>query len=207
MPSARNTNTPIHSDANTSSTKTHLSTNILIKVEGNIVGAIKTMDVNESRSIKMIDEVGTDGSIDSAPQSSTKITGSCQRTRFGKKRIAEAFNRGFIHVHSQRVPFDIEIHDIFADSNMGNAVITTIQNVWISDIKYTYSADDFIIVDNMSWQAERIFSKLAKGNVVTSVSNGTGSPIHINQFEQEADSGEYTGALDAAGLINDFLSS
>lgn len=202
----RNTQTKIVNGPN-NRTATHLSTNIVIKVGNNVIGAIKTLDVTESRgTIKMINEVGTDGHIDSAPATSVDVSGSCSRTRFDRMRIAEAFSRPFIHVGSQRLPFDIEIHDLFADSDPNNAVITVIQNVWIKDIRYTYSSDDFVIVDTMSWTAERIFSFLNNKNVVQATSNGRADPIVLNVFEQQADMGKYTGALDAAGLLNAFIS-
>lgn len=201
----RNTSTQIQNIQGNNQTLTHLSTNIIIKVAGNTVGAVKSLEVTESRAIKMIDEVGTDGHIDSAPSASTKISGRCTRTRYNRLRIANAFSRGFVHVHAQRIPFDIEIHDIFADNDLANAVVTTIENVWISEISYTYGSDDFVIVDNMSWEAERISSLLANGNVAQAVSGGLANPIILNQFEQQADRGTFTGALDAAGLLNAFL--
>lgn len=204
MPSTRNTGTVIAPNG-VNRTATHLSTNIIIKVDGNSIGAIQSMEVNESRGLKFIDEVGTDGHIDSAPNTSTNITGSCQRTRFDRMRISEAFSRGFIHVHAQRIPFDIEIQDVFADADPANAIITTIQNVWIKDIRYTYSASDFVIVDNMSWEAERIFSILNSGNVAQAAGNGRANPITLNPFERSADMGTFTGALDAPGLLNALL--
>lgn len=198
----RNTGT-VTEVGNANRTATHLSTNIIIKVGGgDVVGAVKSLEITESRDIAMVDEVGTDGHIDSAPRKSTDVTGRCTRTRFDKKRIAQAFDRGFVHVKSQRVPFDIEIHDIFHDSDLANAIITTIKNVWMRDISYTYSSDDFIIVDNMSWTAEDIFSILAGNNVANA---GDSPNVYINQHERTADRGVYRGALDAAGLLNSFL--
>jgi hypothetical protein len=205
MPATRNTNTTLQDAAGNNQTKTHLSTNIIIKVDGNIVGAVKSLSVSESRSIKMISEVGTDGMIDSAPSASTEISGRCSRTRFNRLRMTEAFGRGFVHISSQRIPFDIEIQDIFHDSDPTNAIITTIQNVWISSLGYDYSSDDFVIVENMDWKAERIFSILNNGNVAQAVANGRANPIILNQFEQEADRGLFMGALDAPGLLNAFL--
>src|ERR1700743_498486 len=103
MVSTRNTTTPLSDSRGNNRTATHLSTNIIIKVDGNTVGAVKSLEITESRGgIKQIDEVGTDGHIDSAPSSSTNITGSCTRTRFDRMRIAEAFSRSFIHVSAQR---------------------------------------------------------------------------------------------------------
>lgn len=185
-------------------TATHLSTNIHILVNGIAVAAVKQLSVREERDIRQVDEVGTDGHIDSAPSRATNISGQCQRTRFDRQRIAEAFLRGFVHVSAQRIPFDIEIQDNFGGSDDDTIIITTIRNVWIQSIETTYSADDFIIVDNMNWQAESIDSVLGNGNPVVGSVNNRGIPIEINPFERSADIGRYRGALDAAGLINAF---
>lgn len=195
-------NTPSHIDGN--ATRTHLSTNIIIKVANNVVGAVQKLSINEERSLRFIDEVGTDGHIDGTPSKSTNIGGSCDRIRFDRARIAEAFSRGFVHVHAQRYPFDIEIHDVFADSDVSNALVTVIEGVWIKNIKTDYSATEFVISDSMSWEAERIYSFM-KGNknVVQAVSNV--GIIKINEYEQQADVGKYTGALDAAGLLRQFV--
>lgn len=205
MAETRNTGTLIKDSQGNNATKTHLSTNIIIKVDGNAVGAVKSLQITESRSIARIPEVGTDGFIDSAPNRPTEIGVRCGRTRFAGQRIAEAFHRGFVHASSQRIPFDIEIQDIFASADSANAIITVIENCWISNISYNYSADDYVITEDMDIVAERIYSVLNSNNVVTSVGNGRAIPIVINQFEAQADRGEFTGALDAAGLLNAFL--
>jgi hypothetical protein len=205
MAEARNTGTLIKDSQGNNATKTHLSTNIIIKVDGNTVGAVKSLGITESRSISRIPEVGTDGFIDSAPNRATEIGVRCSRTRFAGQRIAEAFHRGFVHASSQRIPFDIEIQDIFVSSDTANAIITVIENCWISNISYNYSTDDYVITEDMDIIAERIYSVLNSNNVVTSVGNGRAIPIVINQFEAQADRGEFTGALDAAGLLNAFL--
>ena len=201
----RNTGTQLFDADGNNRTATHLSTNIIIIVDGNPIGAIQSLSVTEGRpDIKMIDEVGTDGHIDSAPIGSTNYTIACQRIRFAKLRIAEAFSRGFIHVKSQRIPFDIEIHDRFADADEGNAIITTIKNVWIKQISYPYSSSEWTITDTMDCSAEDIYSVLNSNNVAQSVSNGRINPIILNPFEQEADRGNQRGALDAAGLLDAF---
>ena len=203
----RNTQTAIFDSQSNNKTGTHLSTNIVILVEGNVVGAVQSLQITEQRGgIAMIDEVGTDGHIDSAPNASTNYQGTCQRIRFDRMRIAEAFSRGFTHVKSQRIPFNIEIHDRFHDADPGNAIITTIQNVWIERIGYTYQAKDFVITDEMGWQAEDIFSVLNNGAVVSTNKNAIGQPVNLNTFEGEADVGKFRGALDAPGLLDAFLS-
>lgn len=183
-------------------TSTALSTNIIIKVGPNTVGAIQTLSIDEKRSLKMIDEVGTDGHIDSAPTKSTDITGSCDRIRFDRMRVAEAFSRGFVHVHAQRIPFDIIIIDNWnGDGN--NALFTTIKNVWISGISYSYGADNFIITDKMTWEAETIYTQLANGPAA--LGGERGIPLAIDSIEQAADVGGRRGSLDSPGLLKAFL--
>lgn len=201
----RNTKTAFTDANGNNRTATHLSTNIIIKAGPYVVGAVQTLDITESRQVKMIDEVGTDGHIDGAPTSSTNISGSCNRIRFDGQRIAEAYGRSFVHVHAQRLPFDIEIHDTFRDADTNNAIITVLHGCWIKQISYNYAANDWIISDKMDFEAKGISSILANNNVVTGVANGQDGPIVLNQFEQEADRGVYRGALDAAGLLNAFL--
>ncbi len=203
----RNTRSAITDAAGNNRTATHLSTHIILKVDNFIVGAVQTLRVTEKRSIKMIDEIGTDGHIDSAPVKSTDISVSCNRLRFDGSRMLQAFGRPFIHVHSQRIPFDLEIHDFFASADTGNAIITTIKNCWINQINYSYTANEWTIAEDMDVDAESISSVIAStnGNVVTGVANNQEGSIVLNQFEQEADRGKYRGAIDAPGLLNAFL--
>lgn len=191
-------------------TRTGVSTNIIIQVDGNPVGAITNINYDESRGIQQISEIGTAGHIDSVPKESTRVTGNCTRTRFDNLRIAAAFSRGFIHVAAQRVPFDILILDIFGatenDSGFEGAdgVITTVlKNVWINKIGTKYSANDFVIVEDMSFEAEHIYSFMGSGNQVVPAVNARQLQIIDNDpFEKQADLGLRRGALDAAGLIN-----
>lgn len=182
-------------------TGTHLSTNIIIAVEGRPVAAVKSLQVTEQRQIARIAEVGTDGLIDSAPQSSTQINVTCQRTRFDGKRVAEGFYRGFVHVAAQRIPFNIEIYDLI-EGDGNQRVITTIENCWISNINYTFNADDFVIVDSMNLEAESINS--IRNETAGSAISDPSRVLSVNPFEVSADIGNYRGALDAAGLINAF---
>ena len=209
MSNSANTGSTLDRGA-TNKTSTSISTNILIMVRdggaGIPVGAIQELVVNEKRKVTMINEVGTDGHIDSVPVSSTDITGSCKRVRFDAARIAQAFGRGFIHVGSQAYPFDIIIKDK-TKQDQGNWIITTIRNVWIIGIDVTYSADNWIITENMQWEAETInsfrgTSGVAVGSVATSGERSI--PHYTLSQEQDADTGANgkRGALDVDGLID-----
>lgn len=218
---ASNTNSGLYLPTGVNTTNTAIATNIVIAVRtasGYVpVGAVQSMAISEKRAIKMIDEVGTDGHIDSVPNQSTNITGTCQRVRFQALRVANAFDRGFIHVASQVYPFDIIIIDK-QKAATEQQVSTVIKNVWISGIDYTYQVSDWVITDSMTWEAETIFSFLAgnkpaagfgQGNLLggdkapfgldTQATVGGGSWI-----ESQVDTGTSgrRGSLDASGLID-----
>jgi hypothetical protein len=180
-----------------SRTGTHLSTNIVIAISGKAIAAIKSLSIDENRSIAEISEIGTDGLIDSAPQKSTTYSIQCERTRFDGKRISEAFYNGFLHVKAQRIPFDIEIYD-FIQGDSTNQVITVIKNCWISKIGYNYNSENFVITESMSLTAEDMYS-IRNGE--SAINDKT---LIVNPFSTSADIGRYRGALDGAGLINAF---
>jgi hypothetical protein len=195
----------------TNTTETAISTNILIAVRTpsgyQPVGAVQSMQINESRQIKMIDEVGTDGHIDSVPNQSTNITGSCDRIRFQKLRVAEAFDRGFLHVAAQVYPFDIVIFDKQKYA-VANQITTIIKNVWIKSIAYTYQISDWTITDKMDWEAEQIYSTMNGGPAAVGGQNsllkpfgGANNPTWIESQTDMGASGR-RGSLDAAGLID-----
>jgi len=185
-------------------TETSISTNIIIVVAGNPVGAIQSMTVNEQRPLQMIDEVGTDGHIDSVPIKSTNISGECKRIRYNGMRIAPAFSRDFLHVAAQRIPFDIQILDKWMGDGP-STIITTIRNVWIEKISYGYMADNWVIADDMTWQAEQISSTLNGGQAGTS--GVRGFPLQLDSVEMAADVGSLLGSLSAPGLINQFFTN
>lgn len=216
MANAFNTGSTLSLDNGVNKTSTAVSTNIIIMVGNKAVGAVQSLSVSEKRAIKMIDEIGTDGHIDSVPHQSTNITGSCQRVRFDRLRIAEAFSRGFIHAASQVYPFDIVILDKQKRATEVQ-ISTVIKNVWINGIDYTYQVTDWVITDTMNWDAETIWSVLNGGT--SPIPGGTpvavGGEIGITHaipiggnplvnIEQMVDtgSGGRRGSLDFSGIID-----
>lgn len=212
MASPLTTGTPIGAPNGTNRTQVSLSTNIIIKVGVEPVGAIQTITINETRQVKMIDEVGTDGHVDSAPIKSVDIKGTCKRVRLDRLRVTEAFSRGYVHVAAQRYPFDIEIIDTqnapsgSADPlNDPHTIVTKLSNVWITSTGVTYSATDFIIVDDMGFEAEVIKSFLV-GTTNNVADGGTRNLTFFQDpIEQSTDVGGRRGSMDAPGLINAFL--
>lgn len=204
MANAANTKSTLSFPGGANKTSTSISTHMVIMVNNTPVGAIQSITINEKRNIKQIDEVGTDGHVDSVPNQSTNITGTCQRVRFDRLRIAEAFSRGFIHVSAQAYPFDIVILDR-QKRDQGSQISTVIKNVWISGIDYTYQVSDWVITDNMTWEAENIFSVLNAGSAQPVATGGERQiPFSNIPIERETDTGANgrRGSLDASGLID-----
>lgn len=199
-------------DGGKNRTGTSLSTNIIIKVGSETIGAIQSLQITESRNIRMIEELGTDGHIDSAPNKSVDISGSCTRIRFDRLRIFEAFSRGYSHLHAQRYPFDIEIIDIqnaASDSanplESENTIITVVKNVWFNNIQYQYQAGEFVISETAQFQAETIQSFLVGGTKNINTGGTRNLQAFKDAIELEADRGGRRGAMDAPGLINAFV--
>lgn len=203
MANSKNTGSTLTLNSGQNKTSTGISTHILITVNNSPVGAIQQMQVDENRQVKMIDEIGTDGHIDSVPVKSVDVKGSCQRVRFDRLRITEAFKRGWIHLAAQRYPFDIVIVDK-QKNDESNHISTVYKNVWITSLSTTYNADNWVITENMSWEAETVFSIVANAGMNVAQGGEIGSPYSVIGIEREVDRGANgrRGALDASGLID-----
>lgn len=201
-------------------TNTGLSTQILVQVDGQAVGAIQSLSSNQSRAIKRIVEVGTDGTIELVPEKATETSLSVTRIIFDKKRLTESFQRGFLNIHAQRVPFDIFVYDFtsaIADPSdptsvnpneldvsssfdaglTAEGVVTTIyENCWFTSLKTTFSADSYIISEDADIDVEFVHS-FRDGN--TQLSASRGNPDFKDALERVADVGR-RGTLDARGL-------
>ena len=68
MANAANTKSTLSTDQGKNKTSTSISTHMVIMVNNTPVGAIQELSINEKRSVQQIDEVGTDGHIDSVPK-------------------------------------------------------------------------------------------------------------------------------------------
>jgi len=197
---AVNTGSTLTNADGSNKTSVSLSTQMIIRVGNTAIGAIQELSINERRSISMVDELGTDGHIDSAPIKSTDISGSCNRIRFDRLRVTEAFSRGFLHVKSQRVPFDIDIYDRWGNDD-NQVIVTTIKNIWIESIQTALRADNWLITDNMGWVAEDIYSTISGGPAATGGERGILLQTDSQGIERQTDSGGRRGALDAPGLL------
>jgi len=199
-----NTGTIFDNPDNGSKTRTALSTQIVVYVEGEPVGAIQTFQESQSRAIKQISEVGTDGIIENVPQSPAKVTLTINRIVFDGLSLPEAFSRGFRNIHAQRIPFDIVVIDKFTGDG-DNAVVTTYHNCFFSQLGKNYQVSDYTIQENATVMPEFISTTRAGGPVADSQGVNGGREIpgrQVDSVEQSADTGTRRGPLDFAGLIS-----
>jgi hypothetical protein len=185
-------------------TRAGLSTQIIVYVNNEPVGAIQTITESQARTLKPISEIGTDGQIEIVPNQSATFNLQINRIVFDGISLPEAFSRGFRNIQSQRMPFDIVIIDKFSGSG-NDAVVTTYHNCWFSALGKTYSAADYTIAETATVSAEHMST--TRGGEPVSLSQGVQGSREIpgrsyDSVEGAADSGERRGALDFPGLIS-----
>ena len=189
-----------------STTKSSLSTQIIIMVENEPVGAIQSFQESQNRSVKTITEVGTDGIVELVPQSATTVKLQIQRMYFDGLSLPEAFSRGFRNLQSQRIPFDIVVIDQFTGTG-NDAIITTYHNCWFESLSINYQSSDYTISQNAGVSCEYVST--IRGGEAIALSQGTGGGrqipgVQIDSAEIAADSGANgrRGSLDFPGLIS-----
>jgi hypothetical protein len=192
-------------------TNSGLSTQIIIKVGTVAVGALQSFEVRQTRGIARIKEIGTDGVIEAVPNAATEYEITANRMVFDQLRLPEAFTRGFRFIHSQRVPFDIEIYDISSvnppagePSRSNGLVVMTYKNCWFSQYSTPYNSDNYLITESATIVAETGFVNETGAPQLASVGGirGYTPQTDAQAIESSSNAGSRRGALDASGLIN-----
>lgn len=185
-------------------TRTALSTQILIMVNNEPVGAVQSFAASQTRTNKRVSEVGTDGVIEIVPEGFTTVTLTIGRIVFDGLSVTEAFSRGFRNLQAQRIPFDVVVIDQFSGTG-DDAVITTYHNCWFNKIDFTYDSSNYIITENCGIDVEFVSTERGGEPVALSQGAGGGRQLAGTQFdtiEGLADSGSRRGALDFPSLIS-----
>lgn len=81
---------------------------------------------------------------DDNDDSSAPIKGIAWRSRVDREKIKKAFNKGFFHRNTQSLPLQFIEND------------KIIQNVWLIEIDYLYTVDNWIICSKFTFEAEKI---------------------------------------------------
>ena len=201
-----NTKTIFDKPGEGGTTRSGLSTQIIIYVNDAPVGAIQSFSETQSRQTKKIAEVGTDGLIEIVPSAPTNVTLQVQRIVFDGLSLPESFSRGYKNIHAQRIPFDIKVIDKFAGTEDAESVITTYHNCWFTNLQRSYTVQDYVISETASVDCEFVSSTRNEEPVAATQNNAgirdMADTRQDDDVEQEADTGQRRGALDVANLIN-----
>lgn len=190
-------NYPITGSSLSGRISTGLSTQIVVKVDNVPVGAIQKLTISQTRSINQVVELGLDGILELVPNKATTYKISVTRIVFDKKRLPEAFLRGFINIKSQMVPFDIDI----IDNSIGEGgVVHTLKNCWFESYNPDYSADNFIISEQAGLACEDIATVFGGSDKAAANNGQLPEYINGNTGEQNADAGKRRGTMDYMGI-------
>lgn len=187
-----------------STTHTTLSTQVLIMVNNEPVGAVQNFQIQQRRNNRRISEVGTDGTIEIVPQTRAEISLTVSRIAFDGLSLPEGFARGYRNLQAQRIPFDIIVIDQFSGQG-DDAIITTFHNCWFNSLDRQYQAEDYIVVENAGIDVEYVSEQ--RGGAAVALSQGVGGSRQVANIQEDeaellADSGSRRGALDFPGLIS-----
>lgn len=202
---------PITGSTLRSNISTGLSTQILIKVENETVGAVQSINITQNRGLERVREVGLDGILEIVPRQPTEYEATIQRVVFDRLRLTEAFKRGFINIKSQLLPFDIQIIDRTNGDDEG-AVVHTLENCWFTRYSPRYQADNFIIQEEAQIWIEDIRTTLGSSQSTAVIGGARGIQPQTDTYGRETatDAGAggavpgagYRGTMDVANITN-----
>lgn len=205
---------PVSGSTLTSKISTGLSTQIVVKVGTDTVGAIQNLSITQTRNIERIREVGLDGILEAVPNQATQYEATIERIVFDRLRLPEAFMRGFINIKSQLIPFDILIIDRTNGDGDG-AVVHTLKNCWFNRYNPSYRADNFILSESASIVFEDIYTTLGSSSANAAQGGSRGVNFDVNERERATDRGSggtgggggFRGTMDVADIINQVFES
>ena len=202
---------PITGSTLNSTISTGLSTQILIKVDNETVGAIQNITINQTRDLERVKEVGLDGVLEIVPRAPTTYEATVTRIVFDRLRLPESFARAYINIKSQLIPFDILIIDRTNGDGEGS-VVHKLTKCWFNRYSPRYQADNFIIQEEATIWIEDISttSGTSQASAVTGGARGVSFTRDNLGREQQTDSGAggtnngggFRGTMDVAGIVN-----
>lgn len=135
------------------------STNIKIKMNGEIVGMVQSLSVSESRNINKLQAVGQEGVVQAVPGNTNGGQLTISRIALYDRKMIDAtgINNNdlgvFVTLRQQRVPFEISCE---TPSSAGTEVIfddiTTYYDCWISSYSKSYTVQSITVAENITVQ-------------------------------------------------------
>ena len=210
-----NTGSTLNGPTGAGRTASGLSTQIIIRVGNQPVGALQSLQVSQARPLARVKEIGTDGVIEIVPQGATTFELSVSRIVFDQLRLPEAFSRGFRFINAQRLPFDIDVYDITSVNTLGSdptgakdTVIMTYKNCWFSSYSTPYASENYLITENATIWAETAFvSSLPTGQAIPANALSLTGQTDAQGIEMATNAGGRLGSMDASGIWNSLFSS
>ncbi|AEO93440.1 virion structural protein [Bacillus phage G] len=135
------------------------STNIRIKMNGDVIGMVQSLAVSESRNINKLQAVGQEGVVQAVPSNTNGGQLTVSRIALYDRKMIDVtgINNNdigvFVTLRQQRVPFEISCE---TPSNAGEDTvfgdITTYYDCWISSYSKSYSVQSITVAENLTIQ-------------------------------------------------------
>lgn len=197
------------------STNTGLSTQIVIRVNNQAIGALQSLRVSQNRGLQRISEIGTDGTIEIVPNKATEFEITAERVVFDQLRLPESLSRGFRFISAQRVPFDIDVFDISnvnppagpQTASSTGVVVMTYKNCWFTRYETPYTAENYVITESATIWAETAYISNLQGIDIPNNIRGLVAQTDAQNIERQTNLGARRGAMDASGVYNSIFST
>lgn len=136
------------------------STNIKMKINGEVIGMVQSLSVSESRSINKLQAIGFEGVVQAVPGNTQAGQLSISRIALYDRRFADTVGINdndigiFVTLRNQRVPFEISIETpTSVSSNSVNYLdVTTYYDCWISSYSKSYQVSSITVAENLTVQ-------------------------------------------------------
>lgn len=135
------------------------STNITIKMNGEIVGMVQSLASSESRNINKLQAVGFEGVVQAVPSNTNGGQLTVSRIALYDRKMVNVtgiHNNDlgvFVTLRQQRVPFEISVSTptaAGADTVLGD--VTTYYDCWISSYSKSYTVQQITVAENLTIQ-------------------------------------------------------
>ncbi|MDF2533962.1 MAG: hypothetical protein K0R18_119 [Bacillales bacterium] len=133
------------------------STNITMKINGDIIGMVQSLSVSESRTINKLQAIGHEGIVQAVPGNTQAGQLSISRIALYDRKFADVVGINdstiggvFVTLRNQRVPFEISIETPTTATAYSD--VTTYCDCWISSYSKSYGVQSITVAENLTVQ-------------------------------------------------------
>lgn len=135
------------------------STNIKLKMNGEVVGMVQSIAVSESRNINKLQAVGFEGVVQAVPSNTNGGQLTISRIALYDRKMANITGLHnndvgvFVTLRQQRVPFEITAETpTGANGSVIYNDITTYYDCWVSSYSKSYTVQQITVAENLTVQ-------------------------------------------------------